>query len=170
MKIKDNSFGAGVKLHEGYGNMTTIDEFNRRGGTVKHLPPKERPSSDDPQYGSPFNDCADCPHYRSGNGDRLCLRCKQYEQFKVKSTPRPKLFIESIPQAILEAIEDTPKLSTILSVIKTLPLEKSTPLMQQYFLGASLQEVAKYHNISKQRVDAKNKLSIVIIKETLTSG
>ena len=157
-------------MHEGHGNMTTIEEFKRRGGTIKQLPPHHKKTKQNQQYGEEFHNCGDCSHYRNGKGDKLCLKCKQYNQFKTQSTSRPKIIIESVPQAILEAIEDTPKLTTILNILKILPLDKSTPLMMQYFLGATLQEIAKYHKISKQAVDAKNKLSIEIIIKTLKQG
>lgn len=112
-------------------------------------------------------DCHVCPEYKSGAGSTKCLKCAKYKRFQIKNNPRPQIAVDILPQAILESIADTSRGIEIIDAIRKLPLTESTPLMMQYILGASTQEIADYHIISRQRVDKKNKLSIKKIKMLL---
>lgn len=67
---------------------------------------------------------------------------------------------------LIEEIADTER-PDLLAVIRSLPLQKSTPLMMQYYLCATTQEIADFFKITKQAVDRKNKLSLNIIKRLM---
>jgi predicted DNA-binding protein YlxM (UPF0122 family) len=67
---------------------------------------------------------------------------------------------------IIEEIADSDR-PEVLDVVKQLPLSKSVPLMMQYYLSATTQEIADYHKISKQAVDRKNKFTLNYIKKIM---
>ena len=64
---------------------------------------------------------------------------------------------------MIEEIADTDR-PDLLQIIRQLPLSRSVPLMMQYYLSATMQEIADYHKISKQAVDRKNKNTLNRIK------
>jgi predicted DNA-binding protein YlxM (UPF0122 family) len=64
---------------------------------------------------------------------------------------------------MIEEIADTDR-PDVLQIIRQLPLSRSVPLMMQYYLSATMQEIADYHKISKQAVDRKNKNTLNRIK------
>lgn len=66
-------------------------------------------------------------------------------------------------QLMIEEIADVER-PDILQIIRQLPLSRSVPLMMQYYLSASLQEIADYHKITRQAVDRKNKNTLNKIK------
>ena len=67
---------------------------------------------------------------------------------------------------IIEEIADSDR-PDVLDVVKQLPLSRSVPLMMQYYLSATTQEIADYHKISKQAVDRKNKFTLNQIKKIM---
>jgi len=67
---------------------------------------------------------------------------------------------------IIEEIADSDR-PDVLDVVKQLPLSRSVPLMMQYYLSATTQEIADYHKISKQAVDKKNKFTLNYIKKIM---
>ena len=115
-------------------------------------------------------DCHDCPSYRRGSGAPACLKCDKYREILKKSVQRRTIKLDAIPQPLLEAIPDNPKIRSIIDAMQCLPIDRAVPLAMQYILGCTLQEIADYHGISPQAVDKKNKLSLVIIKELARGG
>jgi DNA-directed RNA polymerase specialized sigma24 family protein len=67
---------------------------------------------------------------------------------------------------IIEEIADSDR-PDVLAILKQLPLSRSTPLMMQYYLCATAQEIATYHKVSKQAIDAKNKNTLNQIKKIM---
>jgi DNA-directed RNA polymerase specialized sigma24 family protein len=67
---------------------------------------------------------------------------------------------------IIEEIADTDR-PDVQAVVRQLPLSKSVPLMMQYYLNATTQEIADYHKITKQAVDRKNKFTLNKIKKMM---
>lgn len=67
---------------------------------------------------------------------------------------------------IIEEIADCAR-PDVLDIVKQLSLKRSVPLMMQYYLCATTQEIADYHKISKQAVDKKNKLTLNQIKKLM---
>ena len=67
---------------------------------------------------------------------------------------------------IIEEIADTDR-PDVLAVVRQLPLTRSVPLMMQYYLNATTQEIADYHKITKQAVDRKNKFTLNKIKKMM---
>ncbi len=116
--------------------------------------------------------CTTCQIYRDtdGLGKQECRKCESYKTFQIKGTPRPPVIFEDLTELIKESCADTEKTRDIMQVIQSLPLERSVPLMMQFYLAATLQEIADYHVMSRQAVDKKNKLTIDIIKKMLHAG
>jgi len=114
-------------------------------------------------------DCTRCQSYKdtNGYGGPACLRCKQYKGWQIKSVKRQSIRYEIIPQAILEQIEDLTKEANMLEVLRKLPLELSVPVVMYWILGATQQEIADYHGISRQAVAKKNSQASELIKKTL---
>jgi hypothetical protein len=79
----------------------------------------------------------------------------------------PFLDCDHLPQDMLENIAEQPKRREFIDALRQMPLEKSTPLLQQIILKATVQDVAKYHKITIQSVYKKNKYSLKILKALL---
>ena len=140
------------------------------GKPIIRLPPYERPPFKEPDLKPSQGLCSQCDQWRNGNGTENCLKCDKYQKYKKKTHTRDAISFKHLPQEFMEAYADTPKTKNLKEAINKLPLERSVPLMMQFFLGATLQEIADYHLITPQRVDKKNKLSIELIKESLRRG
>lgn len=67
---------------------------------------------------------------------------------------------------IIEEIADTDR-PDVQAVLRTLPLKLSVPLMMQYYLNATTQEIADYYKVSKQCVDRKNKFTLNKIEKIM---
>jgi DNA-directed RNA polymerase specialized sigma24 family protein len=67
---------------------------------------------------------------------------------------------------IIEEIADSDR-PDVLQIVRQLPLARSVPLMMQFYLGATTQEIADYFKISKQGVDRKNKNTLNQIKRIM---
>lgn len=115
-------------------------------------------------------DCKDCVSYRRGAGSPACLKCNKYGKIIVQSAKRQTIQIDVMPQTIIEALPDTKQMHSIMDILRAMPLDQSTPIIQYYLLGATLQEIADYHHITRQAVDKKNKLTLNIIKESVSTG
>ncbi len=114
-------------------------------------------------------DCTQCDHYNQGRGKPLCLKCKKYKDLQLKSAKRESIKTEHIPQAIMDNITD-PRTRDLYTIIRQLPLHLATPLMQRASLGASLQEIANYHNVSRPAIQRRIAKGINIIKQSLLDG
>lgn len=151
--------------HEG---MTTIDAFKARGGTIKLIPAKEKDKRGDPQYGNVLENCSECLHYNRGSGDKLCLRCKQYKLFLIKSVPRIKISTKHLPKEILEAFEglseDMPK---VIHAIRQLPSDLSIVVTAYYLIGMRQEEIAGLLKLSQPAVNKKLSLAVITIKKII---
>ena len=114
-------------------------------------------------------DCGKCEHYKDGKGDKTCLHCKKYLFFTIKSNKRNPVIFENLPQEIWDNISDQTDEKKLIDLIRSLPIEKSTPLMQHYILNISFKEIAVYQNISPQAVYKNNKYSLMILKRMLST-
>jgi hypothetical protein len=56
----------------------------------------------------------------------------------------------------------------LIDKIRKLPLHRSVPLIMQYVLNASNQEIGDYHKITRQSAARKNKLTIKILRTSMT--
>ena len=114
-------------------------------------------------------DCSQCPAYKDtqGHGGKACLRCKRYKDFCRGSGNRQTIKYEVIPQAILEQVEDITQRVNVLEMLRSLPLDLSTPLMMRYILGATNREIADYYGQrSRNFVQRKINLALEIIKKS----
>ena len=112
-------------------------------------------------------DCSKCDHYNRGRGQQLCLKCKKYKDFQIKSGKRQSVKTETnIPGVIIENIED-PRTRTLFTIIQQLPLQFAVPLMMRATLNASLQEIADYHNVTRPAIQQNIAKGIKIITKSL---
>lgn len=144
--------------------------FESKGGKIEPLTPYNRPPFKEPDIKPSEGYCTQCSEWKDGKGSEGCLTCDKYIKYKKKTTIRNTFAFKHMSQEFMEAYADSPKIQGLRDAISKLPLDKSVPLLMQYFLGCTLQEIADYHIITKQMVDKKNKLSLEIIKESLRSG
>ena len=148
-----------------------IAHYQDTGGQINVVPDAAASTPSKKTAKSPLK-CATCQIYRDtdGLGKLECRKCESYKAFQIKGTRRPPVIFEDLTELIKETCADTEKTRDIMQVIQSLPLERSVPLMMQFYLNATLQEIADYHVMSRQAVDKKNKLTIDIIKKMLHAG
>ena len=159
-------------------NNDAINEFIKRGGRItkcptinshkdraraaRNRPPvKEKPEEPKVQPLSEVT-CARCQQ-ENGKSDKRCLRCAHYKQFQKQYDLREQIVFDHLPEALLEQIADTPR-PDLIERIRSLPLNKSVPLMMQYYLNASPDEIADHLQITRQAVARKNKLTLVELR------
>jgi len=106
--------------------------------------------------------CSRCQQEK-GKSDRRCLRCGHYKQFQKEYDLRDQMVFDHLPEALLEQVADTPR-PDLIERIRALPLQKSVPLMMQYYLNASPSEIADHLQITRQAVARKNKLTLVELR------
>jgi DNA-directed RNA polymerase specialized sigma24 family protein len=114
-------------------------------------------------------DCTICDHYNQGHGQPLCLKCKKYKDLQIKSARRQTIKTEHIPQAIMDNIAD-PRTRNLMDIIAQLPLQYAVPLMMRATLGASLHEIADYHNLTRSAIQRRVSKGCKIITKSLTDG
>lgn len=158
-----------------------IKQFLSNGGIIKQLPAINKPtdrsklnqkrSRPKPKKPTKIKSLhpALCQQCQDDNGpaNKRCLKCQHYKQFDLNNQIKDKIAFEHLPQSILENVADLPHGEEVITKIRQLPLDKSVPLMMQYVLNASNQEMAKYLKMSPQGVSKKNKLSLEILKTSL---
>lgn len=111
--------------------------------------------------------CARCQQ-ENGASDKRCLKCAHYKQFQKQYDLRDPIIFDHLPEALLEQIADTPR-PDLIDRIRHLPLSKSVPLMMQYYLNASPNEIAIHLKISRQAVAKKNKLTLMELKSLIAN-
>jgi len=114
-------------------------------------------------------DCSACSHWSNGRGEQACLQCKRYRDLQIKSIRRQSIKTEHIPDAILENIAD-PRGRDLMSIIKQLPGQFSTPIMQRSVLSMSVKEIALYHRLSRSIIEKRILKGYQIIKKSLRDG
>ena len=144
--------------------------YDSRGGTIEPLPPHDKPTIQDKHIVPSAVYCSQCDNWHNGKGSQNCLKCGKYKTFQKKSVLRDAIVYKNMPDEILESFEELPKVKNIVDAIKQLPIDKSVPLMMYYLLGCTLQEIADYHKVSAPAIHKKNKLSIELIKQTVSHG
>ena len=112
-------------------------------------------------------DCGKCEEYHDGEGTKLCLKCRKYLFFILKSNKRNPVIFEHLTEEIWDNIAAESNGKEIIDFIRQLPLEQSTPLMMQYFLNLNVNDIAKYLKTTRQTVYKKNKCSLKILKTWL---
>jgi len=98
------------------------------------------------------------------------LRCRQYRQWQRSSTTRQTIRYETIPEAIIEAIEDLSLEVNILDILRRLPLDLAVPLLMQSVLNCTLQEIADYHHTSRSVEHRKKILAAKLLRNLLKTG
>jgi DNA-directed RNA polymerase specialized sigma24 family protein len=112
--------------------------------------------------------CTECQSYNRGFGSPACLKCGKYKDVCKQSGKRKTLPIETVPQAILEEIEDDrPQISSLIDAIRALPSDHAAIISMVFLGGLSVKETAQILKVSRQAVDKKIKFSIEIIRESL---
>jgi len=163
-------------------NDDAVNEFLKNGGKITKCPtintPKDRakvgrnrpPIKEKPEpiKVQPISEvtCARCQQ-ENGASDKRCLRCAHYKQFQKQYDLREQIVFDHLPEALLEQIADTPR-PDLIERIRSLPLTKSVPLMMQYYLNASPDEIADHLQISRQAVARKNKLTLVELRSLVS--
>lgn len=90
------------------------------------------------------------------------------KEHEIGELSQDKLSFVHLPTELYENIAaEEPQVQSLITALRKLPLENSVPLVMQLVLNASIQDIADYHNISRQRVDKKNKSSLKILKTYL---
>lgn len=69
----------------------------------------------------------------------------------------------------MENIAD-PRTRDLMTIIRQIPVQYAVPLAMRAILNMSLQDIAAYHNISKQAVDKKISYAVNLIKKSLLAG
>jgi DNA-directed RNA polymerase specialized sigma24 family protein len=112
-------------------------------------------------------DCGKCENYQQGQGNKQCLRCNKYLYFVLKSGKRNPVIFEHFTQAIWDSIPQSASGTTLIDLIRRLPIDNAVPLMMQYYLDINTEEIAKYLKTTRQTVYIKNKSSLKILKTWL---
>ena len=151
------------------------------GGKITRLPTIDKPQdrtrlnarrpkrkTDPPPKPEPLTP-ARCQQCQQDNGpsDRRCLSCQHYKQWSADHDLKETIAYDHVPQAIIEAVADMPAGLDLIDKIRRLPLHRSVPLIMQYVLNATDQEIGNYHKITRQAVARKNKLTIKILRTSM---
>jgi len=83
---------------------------------------------------------------------------------------REKIAFDHLPQAIIENVADMARGKELIELLRQIPLSKSVPLLMQYVLNATSQEIADYHKISRSAVYKNNKSSLKILHTLMKYG
>lgn len=158
-----------------------VQAYIEAGGKITTLPPIDKPrdrtrlnshrakrSKAQPKV-EPLSPaiCQQCQEDH-GHSDKRCLACPHYRQWIADHELTETIAFEHVPQAILENVAAMPAGMDLIDKIRKLPLHRSVPLIMQYVLNASNQEIGDYHKITRQSAARKNKLTIKILRTSMT--
>ena len=129
----------------------------------RHRKKPEKPATPEPITPARCQQC----QQENGPSDRRCLSCQHYRQWSIEHDLKETIAFDHVPQAIIEAVADMPAGLDIIDKIRRLPLHRSVPLIMQYVLNATDQEIGNYHKITRQAVARKNKLTIKILRTSI---
>lgn len=111
-------------------------------------------------------DCTHCEIYirTQGVGVLECKKCHKYRQFQIKSSPRPQLIYESLPDLIREACADQECTRSILDHLQHIPRPLAVPLLLHCALDMTLQDIADYHAVSRGCVARRIKQAATLLR------
>ena len=112
--------------------------------------------------------CQTCLLFNNGEGSKTCLKCSYYKHFCLKATPRSKIPIDIVPDAILIELADTSdEMPCVLTALKQLPDDLSLIISARFVAGISAESLAGLLHISIRQVERRQALGLSVIKKLL---
>lgn len=131
---------------------------------VTHCPDLEKPVPGEPG----ISDCSECINWGNGNGNKKCLKCSTYTNYCLKSTPRAKIAIEILPEAIMVELADTSdEMPCVLTAIQHLPDDLALIITGRYVAGLPAKSLAALLRTSERQIYRREALALSEIKKML---
>ncbi len=100
--------------------------------------------------------CRNCDNYQRGQGNKSCLRCRNYKLLDIVYDLRSTINIVPMVSTIIEAVPSPLKPdNALLSIIWSLPAQHAAMIGMHYYAALSIREIATVMRISEPAARAK---------------
>jgi DNA-directed RNA polymerase specialized sigma24 family protein len=112
--------------------------------------------------------CQTCLLWNKGKGSKTCVDCSFYRRFCMKSTPRSKIPIDIVPDAIMAELADTSEeMPAVLTALKHLPDDLSWILVGRFVAGIKPSSMAAIMRTSERQINRRQAVALSELKKML---